>query len=332
MTASEGRNDAPRLTRTALLGIPRMRKPPRDPSLFALVFLLLLPAVLLILATRLVFIGVLLVLRFLRAIAHNAYAKAPPVASLLLVIPGFALFAVFTAAMVPFVVLLRCNLALSGYDHVGREHYARAVIGPALGEPDQMRGAEQALDRLVGLDIERAPAPVAAPPREAGSLVTILFTDVAGSTSLTQRLGDAKAREVLRAHERIVREALKAHSGSEIKHTGDGIMASFSSGRRALQSAIAMQRAFAQHNETAEEPINVRIGLNAGEPIAEEEDLFGTAVILAARIAAEAEGGQILTANVVRDLAAGKGFLLADRGDLVLRGFADPVRLFEVRW
>jgi len=93
-----------------------------------------------------------------------------------------------------------------------------------------------------------------------------------------------------------------------------------------------MQQAFAQHNESAEEPVRVRIGLNAGEPIAEEEDLFGTAVITAARIAAKAEGGEILAANVVRELAAGKGFLFADRGDVALRGFEDPVRLYEVSW
>ncbi len=76
----------------------------------------------------------------------------------------------------------------------------------------------------------------------------------------------------------------------------------------------------------------VRVGLNAGEPIAEEEDLFGTAVNLAARIAAKAEGGEILAANVVRELTAGKDFLLAGRGDTALRGFEDPVRLYEVRW
>jgi len=166
----------------------------------------------------------------------------------------------------------------------------------------------------------------------AGAFRTVLFTDVEGSTALTQRLGDAKAREVLRAHERIVREALKAHGGAEVKAMGDGFMASFSSATRALECAIATQRAFAQHNESAEEPISVRIGLNAGEPIAEEEDLFGTAVIRAARIAAMAQGGEILAANVVRELAEGKGFLFADRGNVALRGFEDPIRLFEVSW
>ncbi|GAG10376.1 unnamed protein product, partial [marine sediment metagenome] len=136
----------------------------------------------------------------------------------------------------------------------------------------------------------------------------------------------------LRAHERIVREALRAHGGSEVKSLGDGFMTSFSSGTRALECAIAMQRAFAEHNESAEEPLRVRIGLNAGEPIAEERDLFGMTVILAARIAAKAAGGEILAANVVRELAAGKGFLFSDQGEVALRGFEDPVRLYEVRW
>ncbi len=163
-------------------------------------------------------------------------------------------------------------------------------------------------------------------------MVTILFTDVEGSTALTQRLGDAKARELLREHERIVREALKGHSGSEVKTMGDGFMASFSSATKALECAIAMQRVFAERNESAEEPIMVRVGLNAGEPIAEDDDLFGTAVNEAARITAAANGGEILVANVVRELAKGKDFLFADRGETSLRGFEDPVRLFEVRW
>jgi len=189
--------------------------------------------------------------------------------------------------------------------------------------------ALRAINQFMG---EGEEAEVWAEPPAAGAVHTILFTDVEGSTALTQRLGDAKAREVLRAHERIVREALRAHGGSEVKSLGDGFMASFSSGTRALECAIAMQRAFAEHNESAEEPLRVRIGLNAGEPIAEEKDLFGMTVILAARIAAKAAGGEILAANVVRELAAGKGFLFSDQGEVALRGFEDPVRLYEVRW
>ncbi len=130
----------------------------------------------------------------------------------------------------------------------------------------------------------------------------------------------------------MVREALKAHGGSEVKTMGDGFMASFSSATKALECAIAVQRAFAAHNESAQEPIKVRIGLNAGEPIAEDDDLFGMAVNEAARITAAAKGGEILVANVVRELAKGKDFLFADRGETSLKGFEDPVRLFEVSW
>ena len=161
---------------------------------------------------------------------------------------------------------------------------------------------------------------------------TILFTDIEGSTALTQRLGDARARELLREHERIVRQALKAHGGSEVKTMGDGFMASFSSATEALECAIAVQRAFEQRNRSAEEPISVRVGLNAGEPIPEGKDLFGTAVNEAAKITAAARGGEILAANVVRELAKGKGFLFGDRGETSLLGFEEPVRLFEVIW
>jgi len=202
-------------------------------------------------------------------------------------------------------------------------------------------GDTGALSRAIDEFLSEGEEATALAPAPSG-LVTILFTDIEGSTTLTQRLGDAKAQEVLRTHNAIVREALKAHGGTEVKTMGDGFMASFSSATRALECAIAMQRAFAEHNEallrqaqdehTEPVEVRVRIGLNAGEPIAEDEDLFGTAVILAARVAAKAEGGEILASDVVRQLVAGKGFLFSDRGDVVLRGFEDPARLYEVRW
>ena len=107
--------------------------------------------------------------------------------------------------------------------------------------------------------------------------------------------------------------------------------------RRALECAIAMQRAFGRHNESAAEPVLVRIELNAGEPIAEEDpdgrsDLYGTAVNLAARICGHAEAGQILASSVVQELAAGKGFVFTDQGEASLKAFDKPVRLYEVRW
>ncbi len=101
---------------------------------------------------------------------------------------------------------------------------------------------------------------------------------------------------------------------------------------KALECAIAIQQAFAERNESAEEPIKVRVGLNAGEPIAEDDDLFGTAVNRAARITAKAEGGQILTSDTVRGLVAGKKFPFSDRGETAMRGFEYPVKLYEPRW
>jgi len=177
----------------------------------------------------------------------------------------------------------------------------------------------------------RAADPPARPA--AGGFQTILFTDMEASTATTQRLGDAAAQDVVRAHNTAVRQALAGHGGAEIKHTGDGIMASFGAASRAVECAIAIQRALAAREGSP----RVRIGVNAGEPVAEDDpsgraDLFGTAVQLAARACAKAEPGQIVVSNVIRELTAGKGFLFADLGDVALRGFEDPVRLYEVRW
>jgi len=169
-----------------------------------------------------------------------------------------------------------------------------------------------------------------AKPPEAGAFRTILFTDVEGSTALTDRLGDAKARDLLREHERLTRDALKAHGGTEVKTMGDGFMASFGSVTKAVECAIALQQAFARRE--SDEPLNVRVGLNAGEPIEEDGDLFGATVILASRIAAKADGGEILVADTIRGLCSGKGFLFADRGEFVAKGFEEPVHLYEVRW
>lgn len=162
--------------------------------------------------------------------------------------------------------------------------------------------------------------------------VAILFTDMEGSTTLTNQLGDAEAQELVRRHDTIVREAVRTHGGSEVKHTGDGIMASFPSASSALGSAVAIQQQLAAYNEGAGQALNVRVGVNVGEPVREGNDLFGTAVQLAKRICDKAEPGQILVSNVVRELVAGKGFLFAEQGESALRGFEDPVRLFEVRW
>ena len=107
-------------------------------------------------------------------------------------------------------------------------------------------------------------------------------------------------------------------------------MASFASAADAVECALGLQRAFAARNAGAEHTILIRCGLNAGEPIAEDNDLFGTAVTLAARIMGEAVGGEVLVADVVRQLVAGKGFTFEDLGLRRLKGFDDPVRLWAV--
>jgi len=172
-----------------------------------------------------------------------------------------------------------------------------------------------------------SPSTAAAPE---STFRTVIFTDLVGHTEMMSRLGDQRGREVLREHETITRDVLRQHAGTEVKTMGDGFMASFASVTKAVECAIALQRAFAERE--SDEPLNVRVGLNAGEPIEEDGDLFGATVILASRIAAKADGGEILVADTIRGLCSGKGFLFADRGEFVAKGFEDPVRLFEVSW
>ncbi len=172
----------------------------------------------------------------------------------------------------------------------------------------------------------------AAPKAEPALVKTIVFTDVEASTDLTDRFGDARARDLLREHEAVTREALANNGGTEIKTMGDGFMASFASASGALDAAIAMQRSMAAHFADSATPIRIRIGINAGEPIAEDNDLYGTAVIRAARIMGQADGGEILASDLVRGLVAGKDYLFEDRGEAALKGFEEPVRLFGVRW
>jgi class 3 adenylate cyclase len=161
---------------------------------------------------------------------------------------------------------------------------------------------------------------------------TILFTDIVGSTRLTQQLGDRAAMDVLRTHDRIARRAVEQRGGSEVKHTGDGLMVSFRSVSKALEAAVDIQRGLAEHNLTAAHPFEVRIGVAAGEPVLENDDLFGAAVQLAARMCDRAASASILVSGAVKDLAIGKRFEFERRGRLTMKGFEEPVSLFELVW
>ena len=160
---------------------------------------------------------------------------------------------------------------------------------------------------------------------------TILFTDIVGSTN--EVLGDDVGMALLGVHNTIVRDALAAAEGREVKHTGDGIMASFVSAAAAVRCATRIQRALAKHQEEhTEYPLKVRIGAAAGEPVEREHDLFGATVQLAARLCAHAQPDQILVSNVVAELCLGKGLPFKDLGEVFLKGFSSPIRVQVVEW
>jgi predicted ATPase/class 3 adenylate cyclase len=168
--------------------------------------------------------------------------------------------------------------------------------------------------------------------------VTILFSDIENSTLMTERLGDERWLEVLRAHNAVFRQHLRAHRGFEVKAQGDGFMIVFPTPRQALECAIAVQREFDSRAESdAGDAIRIRMGLHAGEVIREEGDFFGKNVILAARIAAQAQGGEILVSSTLKEKAegeaAGNGELSFDEGrELELKGLAGIHRVYRAEW
>jgi class 3 adenylate cyclase len=176
--------------------------------------------------------------------------------------------------------------------------------------------------------------PGATDARDPG-IRTILFTDIVDSTALTQSIGDEAAMAMLKVHDTIVRDALAAFGGREVKHTGDGIMASFLSSAGAVKCASQIQRELTRHQEKDGQcdcPIKVRIGAAAGEPVEHHDDLFGCAVQLAARLCSRALPGQILVSNAIADLCLGKGLRFEDLGELSLKGFERPVRAHAAAW
>jgi class 3 adenylate cyclase len=162
---------------------------------------------------------------------------------------------------------------------------------------------------------------------------TVLFTDVVNSTTLTQSLGDEAALAILGVHDTIVRDALSASGGREVKHTGDGIMASFVSAASAVRCAIQIQRELDKHAQAnPERPLKVRVGAAVGEPVEQNNDLFGSTVQLASRLCAHAQPEQILVSNAIPDLCIGKGLIFEELGEVVLKGFGSPVRAHAAAW
>ncbi len=162
---------------------------------------------------------------------------------------------------------------------------------------------------------------------------TVLFTDIVNSTTFSQSLGDEAALAILGVHDAIVRDALSSLGGRKVKHTGDGIMASFVSAAGVVRCAIQIQRELDKHAQTnPERQLKVRVGAAAGEPVEQNNDLFGSTVQLAARLCAHAQPEQILVSNAIPDLCIGKGLVFDKVGEVVLKGFGYPVRAHAAAW
>ena len=163
--------------------------------------------------------------------------------------------------------------------------------------------------------------------------VVVLFTDIVGSTAMTHEKGNKGAQEIVRAHNKIVREALMRTSGHEIKHTGDGIMASFNEIPQGILGASEMQRMIIEHNaQYPELPVRVKIGLAAGQAVVEDNDLFGVTVQMAARIVDKAHEGQVLVSDAMYGMMKGGNTKFVKRGPYLMKGIDGPAYLYEVLW
>ena len=169
--------------------------------------------------------------------------------------------------------------------------------------------------------------------QKQGQMMTVLFTDMVDSTNMTQIRGDVAAQEIVRRHNLIVRNALAKFGGHEVKHTGDGIMASFLSAGGAIDAMMVVQRQVIEHNaRLPNQSLHLRIGLNAGEPIQEEDDLFGSTVQLAARVCAATGTDEIYCTATVMELSGKPNSLFRSVGAKAVKGFRDPVTMYEVLW
>ncbi|MBI4518716.1 MAG: zinc ribbon domain-containing protein [Deltaproteobacteria bacterium] len=235
----------------------------------------------------------------------------------------------------------------------GDRERARALLGTALATSQEL-GLKGWLDMALALklraqgaqsgELQRSIDIVAASvgakkPDLRGQAapdgtVTIMFSDMEGFTTMTERLGDLKARAVIGQHNRIVREQLAAHGGFEVELQGDGFLLAFPSARRGLLCAIAIQREMAAYSAAhPEQPIKVRIGLHTGEAIREADKFFGKAVILAARIAAQAQGGEVLVSALVKELTQSAGDIRFDGArEAALKGLSGTYTMHAVQW
>jgi class 3 adenylate cyclase len=162
---------------------------------------------------------------------------------------------------------------------------------------------------------------------------TIVFTDVVGSTELSQRLSPDSAEEVRRRHFSILRQTIAEAGGTEVKNLGDGLMVAFGSASAALACAVAMQQGVERDNRNREDSVGLRVGLSGGEVTREDDDYFGDPVVEAARLCAACETGQVLATDVVRAMAGRRNrHECRSLGELALKGLSDPLETVEVLW
>ncbi len=188
-----------------------------------------------------------------------------------------------------------------------------------------------AVEAFLGRVADPAPSPSDASPKPDSAFRAVMFTDIVDSTAMIERLGDARSVEMVRAHDAMVRRALEDARGREVKHTGDGIMASFDDVAAAVRCARSIQAAFEAFNLASAEKLRVRIGIHAGEPLEDSNDLFGTTVNMAARLCDKAKAETIVVSDTVRDLVSAD-FTFKDLGTQALKGFTKPITLCEVAW
>jgi class 3 adenylate cyclase len=220
------------------------------------------------------------------------------------------------------------------------EKAAAAEAEAASGAPKKLRSpADDDFDddweseEDIGIFLAHALDAWRSPKDRKGSLTAVLFTDIVGSTSSTQEHGDEASQVMVNIHNSIVRGALQAHGGWEVKHTGDGIMAGFSNPPAAVDAGVEMQRGVAHYNTTKPDiELRLRVGISVGEPIAEDDDLFGATVQMAARLCDGAGTDGVMITNMLREMCQGRALEFQDVEPKSFKGIADPVPVSLVEW
>ena len=201
-------------------------------------------------------------------------------------------------------------------DHVPNARYLELPGDGSVFQGD----VEGAVD-----EIERFLTGTHRPPVSDRVLATVLFTDIVGSTEYAAQLGNTAWRSLLKRHDDLVREEVERHRGRFVKSLGDGVLATFDGPSRAISSALAIR------DRVHDLDLEIRAGLHAGEcELLDDDDVGGLAVHIGARISQLAQPGDVLASSTVRDLVAGSGQTLIDRGEHELKGVPGPWRIYAV--